>query len=304
MATGFKQTIKQWLPAPILKRLQSANRQLWLMRHPDARNELQAMRRLKEEFVERINLPRAARSSFGRAYNSKLTLLVPERSLHFAGHREAYMRWTAFWPKPPTGAVCSTSARSTGFSRLYSVRADQKTAYAFEPSPQPFEVLSYNAAANHAFNIRPNQLAIGNTQGELQMNYEWQHSSPRRPNQILRPQPVAFRVPVTTMDTFCAANGVEPDTIKIDVEGFEFQVLQGAKEVIRRARPLMFIEIHPIALANYGMSLTAVWELLRSLDYTILDINRQPLANPTPLVKQTSLTSSAGRTNRRERRDD
>ena len=38
---------------------------------------------------------------------------------------------------------------------------------------------------------------------------------------------------------------MRPDLILVDVEGFEFDVLAGAVETIRRARPQVFVELHP-----------------------------------------------------------
>ena len=34
------------------------------------------------------------------------------------------------------------------------------------------------------------------------------------------------------------------DTIKIDVEGYEYKVLSGAKDTLKKYKPLMFLEIH------------------------------------------------------------
>ena len=57
------------------------------------------------------------------------------------------------------------------------------------------------------------------------------------------------RVVVTTVtaDTLCErGQAPDPDVIKIDVEGAEQLVLEGATRTLRRARPLLFIEIHNI----------------------------------------------------------
>jgi FkbM family methyltransferase len=47
-----------------------------------------------------------------------------------------------------------------------------------------------------------------------------------------------IRVEINTLDSF----QLQPDFIKIDVEGFEYQVLLGAKETIKNSRPILLIE--------------------------------------------------------------
>jgi FkbM family methyltransferase len=55
----------------------------------------------------------------------------------------------------------------------------------------------------------------------------------------------AVDVQLTTIDEYCGRFNVRPDLILVDVEGFEFDVLAGAAETIRRARPQVFVELHP-----------------------------------------------------------
>jgi hypothetical protein len=57
--------------------------------------------------------------------------------------------------------------------------------------------------------------------------------------------------------------GIRPDIIKIDVEGAEGSVLEGAAGVLNSHKPLILLEIHSI----YGMLRTC--EILRAANYTI-----------------------------------
>jgi hypothetical protein len=49
----------------------------------------------------------------------------------------------------------------------------------------------------------------------------------------------------TNVDTFVERHTVNPELIKIDVEGAEFLVLEAARRSVERYRPLLGIEIHP-----------------------------------------------------------
>jgi hypothetical protein len=53
------------------------------------------------------------------------------------------------------------------------------------------------------------------------------------------------RVPVTTLDALVAAQGLaRVDLVKVDVEGFEGDVLDGAADTIARHRPAFILEFN------------------------------------------------------------
>lgn len=55
----------------------------------------------------------------------------------------------------------------------------------------------------------------------------------------------------------------DPDIIKLDIEGAEFLALEGMKETLKRAKPLILIEVHSI----YNMYI--VDSILRELEYNL-----------------------------------
>jgi len=60
-----------------------------------------------------------------------------------------------------------------------------------------------------------------------------------------------LRVPVTTLDNYVIERAVRPRLVKIDVEGAEFEVLEGGRNCVRDFRPLLAIEIHADASGNF-----------------------------------------------------
>lgn len=59
--------------------------------------------------------------------------------------------------------------------------------------------------------------------------------------------------PMSTIDAWCAKNSVGPVSfIKVDVEGFEPLVVEGAVATIDRDRPTLLLEIEDRHLARYG----------------------------------------------------
>jgi hypothetical protein len=55
----------------------------------------------------------------------------------------------------------------------------------------------------------------------------------------------AVEVGTLKLDSYCDAEGIRPDLIKIDVEGAEGMVLRGAAEVLKRYRPVLVFSTHP-----------------------------------------------------------
>lgn len=73
-----------------------------------------------------------------------------------------------------------------------------------------------------------------------------------------------------TLDEYCKSQGLEPEVIKIDVEGAELDVLQGARETLRRCRPLIFLSVHPWHLGQLGRSTGELARLIDELGYECL----------------------------------
>jgi hypothetical protein len=67
-------------------------------------------------------------------------------------------------------------------------------------------------------------------------------------------------VPVVTLDTELAKTPVS--LMKIDCEGYELKILQGACEILRRDRPVLLIEVHPQFLPQFGGSVRQVVDFL------------------------------------------
>lgn len=77
----------------------------------------------------------------------------------------------------------------------------------------------------------------------------------------------ACSVPMKPLDSICLENGIEPTHLKIDVEGFEEEVLRGAGAVLKRCRPVVFLELHGGLIRTRHRSAEAVLDLLEQAGY-------------------------------------
>ena len=93
--------------------------------------------------------------------------------------------------------------------------------------------------------------------------------------QIKKAQHVV-QVPARTIDSY---NFEDVDVIKIDVEGSELFVMQGARDTITRCRPAVQVEIVPKQCGAYGYDPQALYDFFADLDYVCVCAVRNPM-NP------------------------
>jgi len=62
----------------------------------------------------------------------------------------------------------------------------------------------------------------------------------------------------------------QPDVIKIDVEGAEGQVIKGMEDTLRTSEPVVFIEMHPNLLSDFGHDIQNVYERFDDTGYGVL----------------------------------
>ena len=117
--------------------------------------------------------------------------------------------------------------------------------YVFEPSRAAFEVLEKVFLKN--FNIVLNRVALSDIEGRAELFSDFDGSGlaslARRDlahaNMELN---IRQEVQTKTLDAFCREQGISRiDFLKLDVEGFELKVLQGAKNMLA-ARAIKFIQ--------------------------------------------------------------
>lgn len=141
--------------------------------------------------------------------------------------------------------------------------------HAFEPGETQLNYLRANVALNqYEDRVRVNAVALGDTPGQIgyepgpEENLGASHVSTKPGGRI---------VPVIRLDDYCASNGIERiDAVKMDVEGFELNVLRGFHRTLSKYPPkLIAYECDPESCAVHGLEAAKVHEFFLDLGYTI-----------------------------------
>lgn len=155
-----------------------------------------------------------------------------------------------------------------GFYTLLLSRAvgDSGKVFAFEPWPPNITDCLAHVRMNRMANVVLVPAAVGRTAG-LASFASGESSSTGR----LAPCDTAVRVACVTLDDLVEASHFPaPDVVKVDVEGAESQVLEGAHRLLRRHPTTWFIALHSAAQKE------ACLRLLDDAGYAVSGLNGEP----------------------------
>lgn len=158
----------------------------------------------------------------------------------------------------PDGALCDVGANIGTVSIPLAKQLPGLSVYAFEPQLPIYRLLMRNVALNGLMSVEAFPWALGEMDGQTEF--------PTPPLEaainfgaIGRGSTEGDRTPVV-IRRLDSLNLPRLDAIKVDVEGFDLEVIRGAEGTIRRDRPLLFCEAHPSPKTTALMALLKEWE--------------------------------------------
>jgi len=132
----------------------------------------------------------------------------------------------------------------TGVYALVAAKSNKKLKVsAFEPNPDLFSALKRNLKLNRIRNVKSEQMALDDQPGEayLYLNHDIHTSI----GSLIQSSTAGKKVLVrkTTLDIYCENYSINSiDLMKIDVEGYEVNVLQGGLSIIKKSSPIILME--------------------------------------------------------------
>jgi FkbM family methyltransferase len=186
-----------------------------------------------------------------------------------------------------TGGVLVDVGANIGAFTLLLRSVSTLPVIAYEPQPFLFKLLQWNIGFNRLTGVDARNVACGAKRGEVAFSIGINGSIVCE-SSMAKKKPVSARptisslddeaeltqsgdavvnVPVTALDEDLA-DVPSVALLKIDCEGFEYDVLQGATGIIKRHRPQLMLEVHPTQLENFGHSTEKVLDLV-ARDYEL-----------------------------------
>ena len=130
---------------------------------------------------------------------------------------------------------------------------DKGTVLAFEAHPKTARLLEANIEMNNLSNIQVCQYALGSSEGKTFIYDNWQVNRGGASLVVKTADSEAYEIDVHCLDYSLQTNLI-PKALKIDVEGFEMEVLKGAVNTIRTFHPVLIIELSENRSNTYASS--------------------------------------------------
>jgi FkbM family methyltransferase len=183
-----------------------------------------------------------------------LGLYEKEKSKHFAGNVER------------GDVVYDVGAHVGYYTMLAATRAGPSGhVWAFEPVPQNFAFLQQHLTLNQVTNATCLQTAVADRSGKRQFRMGGTRSTGRLSSKG------DLAVSTTSLDELRERELAPlPQLIKIDVEGAELDVLQGASHLLKHSHPKLYVATHGELLH------TACTEFLTGLNYQVTVLEWDP----------------------------
>lgn len=135
------------------------------------------------------------------------------------------------------------------FSCVSAALTKTGTVCAFEVDSNCIDLISRNVSLNQLNNARIFHLAVSNVSSYVSIPAS---NLPDPGTHIEHTKGQNYiEVPSITIDEFISQVNITPNFVKIDVEGAEYMVLQGMKELLKNEDLILLIEIHVKQLLKY-----------------------------------------------------
>lgn len=153
--------------------------------------------------------------------------------------------------------------------------------FSFEPVNKTFNRLKENIEINSVTNISAYNLALSNENGKETMTISldgfdaWNSIAGNQ--QIIGENFVEEKIVIQTLDDFVKEHcpNLKIDFIKIDTEGWELNVLEGAKDYLKNNSPFLMVEYALNVLENFDRKLEDIFDTLTSYGYTLYRYNHK-----------------------------
>ena len=174
-------------------------------------------------------------------------------------------------------SVCIDIGANVGMytCKLSNLVGKNGQVIAFEPSLHAFKFLekNVNGLVRKLKNVKIFNLAIGNKPDFVSLVYFYEKGG-RISDPLTRIGYEHGEIRMTTLDSVIPELGLDHvDFIKIDTEGYGFNVISGAIETISKHHPAILMEMDDVWLKRYDSSHHHIMKLLGKYGYKAFSLN-------------------------------
>lgn len=147
--------------------------------------------------------------------------------------------------------------------------------FAFEPAVESYPVLEKNVELNDFTNTKTFQFGLSDREGKARF-----YHIDNAPNSYSlggdSQESTEFEeISLTTIDHLVVQENIKRlDLIKLDVEGAEELVLNGAKSAIKKFRPIILFEISEAAIGRMNLTEHGVIKFFQELEYSFFAVQQ------------------------------
>ncbi|MDD3039569.1 FkbM family methyltransferase [Bacteroides sp.] len=171
-----------------------------------------------------------------------------------------------------------------------------KKVFAFEVGNVPYGYLCRNILENNLTNIEVVKGAVANEPGKLYYYYTYPNvggsfvSTEKHSNSNGLTEEIEAFALDSMIDRFDRV-----DFIKMDIEGYELNALNGAVELLKKFSPKLYIEFNPVAFKNmHGNEIKPLWDFLANTYpyiYVVRDWNLRRVTSYEEVMSEIDFTT-------------
>lgn len=206
--------------------------------------------------------------------------------IYYTGDYEPYLKMHYKALIKPNDTVLDVGA-NIGFHSLYFAELVGKTGrvISFEPIGINFNTFKANLALNDFPQIMANNIALGNENRTIDIHLDKDAENPGAYN-LFAEGDKNYRIECVKGDDFLKNNGISHvNFIKIDVEGYEYEVLKGLEQTIRQSRPIINFEYDQNYQLKNNEDPSIIFKFLSLLNYTFFKIDGYGKEEPFTYTK-------------------
>ncbi|HEX6566761.1 MAG TPA: FkbM family methyltransferase [Chthoniobacterales bacterium] len=173
------------------------------------------------------------------------------------------------WFVQPDSRIADVGANQGIYTLVLAQLASVGHVYAFEPDPTLFASLETNVRRNQVENVTLFNAAAASEPNKLTLRPGRLHRGNNRIISDVSAGAGSIEVDAITLDQVIPSSKL--DVLKIDVQGFELNVLRGATQLLQQNHALVILfEFWPYGLRKAGTAPEELLDFLRKAGFSIL----------------------------------